>query len=332
MKKIISILLFLFATTFTLAEKLAVLPEVEKPMGIVVYLNRLCIVEKSTVYMYDMKEFKLVKQFVKKGEGPGEAKSYISLKAFPDVLTVEDSGKIMFFSWDGVFKNEKRASMKISRISPFGDNFLGVLVNQNEKNQRQYLSINIFDKEFNVVKTLPRGEDHEVITLGKKREMKVIQDHFDYNVYNKRIYVGDSRKGFSITVFDTEGNQLYEINKKYKKIKVPKSFKDNYMKRMRKSPIWEKMKHTINFVFRDYYPAIYRFFINNDKIYVFTYKKKEEKEKNKRELFVLDLKGKILNQTFMPDELKSAIDNDKFYYLVENENEEVWELHVQEIK
>lgn len=331
MKKFKSILLILFATTFTLAENLSVLPEVGKPRGIVVYSNRLCIFEKSTVYMYDMEGFKLIKQFVKKGEGPGEAKSYISIRAFPDVLTIEDSGKIMFFSWDGIFKNEKRANTKISRISPFGNNFLGVMVNQNEDNQTQYLSINIFDKEFNAIKTLRRGEDHEVIILGKKREMKVIQDHFDYKLHNKRIYIGDSRKGFSITVFDSKGNQLYEINKKYKKIKVPTSFKDNYMKRVRKSVIWEKMKHTINFVFRDYYPAIYRFFVNNDKIYVFTYKKKEENGKNMRELVVLDLNGKILNQTFMPDEIKSAIYNDKYYYLVENMNEEVWEIHVQGI-
>jgi hypothetical protein len=58
----------------------------------------------------------------------------------------------------------------------------------------------------------------------------------------------------------------------------------------------------------------------------------------------MDLEGKMLRRTYIPrvhppslkDQLigvkMAAIRNDKLYYLKENQEQEVWELHVYEIK
>ena len=340
MKKAMLFLLVVFTAVFSFAEKLAVLPEAAKPEWLVVDGDRVYAVEKLTVYAYEMKDFKLVKQFIKKGEGPAEAKSSIYLKASQDGLSVIQRGKIMFFSRDGVLKEEKKILDSISRVTYLGENLVGTLHNIDQENKAQYMSINIFDKEFNPIKMLRKGKSYDLFTApgGGKRDLVVIGETLAFEVYKNNIYAVDTQRGFSITVFDKEGNQLYEINKEYKKIKVPESFKENYLQRFKKNPaVWERTQKMMNFVFPDYYPAIYRFWVKDEKIYVFTYETKEAKPEEdnpgERNLLVLDLKGNILKQMFVPDEgLKSFIDNDGFYYLVENEKDEAWELHVQKIK
>jgi hypothetical protein len=90
------------------------------------------------------------------------------------------------------------------------------------------------------------------------------------------------------------------------------------------------------------------FIVADEKIYVLTYKK----EKEKSEFVILDLKGKLLKKVFLPfnqsDEwfhysLAKAtsqasphatftIKNGKLYQLIENEDKEIWELHITNIE
>ncbi|MCK4890773.1 MAG: hypothetical protein KAS97_12640, partial [Candidatus Aminicenantes bacterium] len=69
---------------------------------------------------------------------------------------------------------------------------------------------------------------------------------------------------------------------------------------------------------------------NDDKIYIQTYKIKEEKF----EWIITDLTGKILKKVFLPQNIESAIayspitiSEGKYYYLKEDIEEETWELH-----
>ena len=105
------------------------------------------------------------------------------------------------------------------------------------------------------------------------------------------------------------------------------------MNKLKKTPIWERLKTSYHYVFPEYFPAIRRFWVNNEKIYTLTNEKKEgeKMEKAQRELVTLDLKGKVLKRMFVPDIDGCTIDKNKFYYLFENEHKEVWELHAKEI-
>ena len=53
-------------------DKAATLPEVMKPQYMLVEDNRLYISEQSSIAMYSMENFKLVKRIGRKGEGPGD--------------------------------------------------------------------------------------------------------------------------------------------------------------------------------------------------------------------------------------------------------------------
>ena len=102
---------------------------------------------------------------------------------------------------------------------------------------------------------------------------------------------------------------------------------------------------TIHLVYPDHFPAI-RDVISDPiqkKLYVKTYKKKDEKE----EYMVMDLKGKILKTIFLPevrpepffeqlqgDKKYYTIHNGTFYYLemkLNDEDEEEWEVHAVQL-
>lgn len=335
MKRLILIAMAIFISFPLFAEKIAVLPEVVKPERLTVDGNRIYITGNRTVYMYDLKRDGLtyLKQFIKRGEGPSEAPGSIFLISLPEVLPVSSKGKVMLFSKDGDYISEKKIPTIISRVSPIGHHFIGLTQNLDDKTVQQYESINLYDKDFNSVKTLIKGRGYPLYSAKKgkkKKNLPLIVDNLFYDISDEKIVIADSRTGFSIAVFDLAGKPLYRINKDYEKIKVPDSFRENWINRMMKKPYWKTLSTRLNPVIPEYYPAIYYFWVSNGKIYAFTWK--EKKDDSLRELVVLETKGKELKRMFLPgDALKSSIDHGKFYYLVENEEDEVWELHIQKI-
>lgn len=344
MKKILFILLLLAAVTFCYPEKLAELPEVIKPGKIIVTGERVYIAAETTIFMYGMKDFKFLKQFVEKGEGPAEAKFIDFFKAYPDFLTLECGDKIMYFSLAGDYIKEKRVPKGTGLLSHFGKNFVGRKLSWEEETGNRYYTLNILDQNFKSIGRLYRGNYFGILNQkGKKKKiLNFLSHHFFYHVYRDKIFVVDTRKGFYIVVFNSEGKQLYEINKGYKKIKVPQSFKDQTIDKFKKFPNWEDMKTRFKFAFLDYYPAVHfsSFRVADDKIYAFTYETRGEEKNKKRELVILDLKGKVLKRIFLPVPgetapllmNKSYIYKDMYYYLFENEDKEMWELHAVELK
>jgi hypothetical protein len=161
--------------------------------------------------------------------------------------------------------------------------------------------------------------------------------------------VEESAKGFIIEVFDFKGQKLYQIERKYEKIKITDEDKNNIIENFKNDPHiqrqakqlggWDALKKTIRFDFPDFFPPIQNFEISNNKIYIQTFKTRDKGE----EYIIMDMKGNIQKTVFIPGFKKpsvmskllgvklSTIKNDKIYYLEENEEEE-WELHVEEIK
>jgi hypothetical protein len=139
-----------------------------------------------------------------------------------------------------------------------------------------------------------------------------------------------------IEAVDKNGSKLYSITHDYEKVKVTEADKKQAMHHLKTKSQMKSMLDSIKpIIFPDYYPAIRRYFVADKNIYVFTYKKKE----NKRECLIFDIKGKFLKQVFLPYVLKNyksdypaAIKNGKLYQLFDNEETEEWELHVTEIK
>ncbi|MCP5103649.1 MAG: hypothetical protein GY950_09735, partial [bacterium] len=71
------------------------------------------------------------------------------------------------------------------------------------------------------------------------------------------------------------------------------------------------------------------FFVADDNIYIKTYQRKNSLEK----YIIMDLKGNIQKTVFLPESSPNlfTFKSNRFYYLVENEEDEIWELHSVDI-
>ena len=135
-------------------------------------------------------------------------------------------------------------------------------------------------------------------------------------------------------MFDKNGNELYTVDAKLEPLKFTAADKDRYVKWFTRTPqqkqTYEKSKSF--FRFPKYFPPIRMFHVADNKIYILTFKEKD----NKNECVILASDGTFIKRAWLPvgpfEEsvipLLYTIKNDKLYRIVENEESEQWELHI----
>ncbi len=342
MQRIIVALFFLISSNLLFCEIVGVLPELLKPDMITVSGNRLYSIEGAKIYIYSLNDVKLIKRFGRVGEGPGEMAAgdidSNELSVYSNNIVVRDGKKCLYFSMDGKYIKEKKMLWPPSGLLYLNSNFIGVKhLNDTMKNGRYDITLNIFDKDMKIIKELYR--QNFLLQVDKKNNM--IPDSINYCIYKDKIYVEKSLKGFMIEIYDFKGNSLYTIKKEIKKNKITKEYINKTIKRYKNDPIAKLLgvkKFEKKMYFPKYFPRIKNIMVNEDRIYVKTFKTKKDKE----EYIIMELDGKIIKKVFLPETIKPKLvdlmkgncgtfyffKDNKFYYLKENENEK-WELHVE---
>ncbi|MCK4888995.1 MAG: hypothetical protein KAS97_03630, partial [Candidatus Aminicenantes bacterium] len=230
-----------------------------------------------------------------------------------------------------------------------GKNYIGRRIIQPQDGSLSTTALKIYDSEFKELKELYKQPFFRQGAFPNFR-FDLGKDFLLYQIADNKIFVEKSDKDFLIDVYDFKGNKLYEIKKKYKKIPISSRDKSILIKEFEMDPQtqkllkqygfkWNEFSKNFKFDFPDHYPSIKTMDIVNNKIYIKTFKKKD----NKIETIIMDLKGKVLRTTFIKPTVKEwimamilgirleTIHNDNIYYIQENEDEE-WELFVQKIK
>ncbi|MDQ1353840.1 MAG: hypothetical protein QG657_4147, partial [Acidobacteriota bacterium] len=136
-----------------------------------------------------------------------------------------------------------------------------------------------------------------------------------------------------IEIFDYNGQPIRVIEKDFPKIKIPESVKKKRMEDLLKtfSPDHKKrIEKTFTFEFPEYFPAIQEFLVVGDTLYIKTYRIEEDRE----EYIILDTKGNLLKNVFLPEMQPGSwtLYGNKFYYLKDNDEEEQWELHCLDLQ
>lgn len=319
----------LLAANLLAARKLTSIEEPMKKPAVIVTGNHLLLRGGFTFHVYSMENFKYIKQFGKKGDGPGEFKIMAEPEIVAGKLTVTTAGKLVIFTLDGTFVEEYRSGKMLRDIYPVGNHFAAALAEKESK------TITVYDKKFNAVKTLYKGGLGGLIYFdgsAKKKDQMVVRDFTGHRVYDNKVYIADSSKGFFLEVYDSGGKKLYRIDKPYEKLKISQEYKDYQMAKKKENPRWEMFKEMFNFVFPDYFPPFRDFLVRDGKIYFIT----PFTRKNDR-VVVTDLKGKTLATATVPfgfydKNMVYDIFGDQLYYLVENEDEETWDLYVESLK
>jgi hypothetical protein len=338
MKKIIFVLIVLLVL-FSVAihgEKVAVLPEIMKPVTLAVDDTQFYVTEGASIYIYSLKEFNLLKKFGREGQGPQEFQIHpllpMTLNVGGDKLIVFSVLKVSYFTKTGEFIREIRAKSVIAGLQPFDDRFLGST--QTQEDNVRYRVVNLYDSKLDKLKELYRVKDSfQAVGQG----LKVLEKTFFYNAYKNRILLpGKDDATVDVFKLDDEMKKLFSIHLDEKKIKIGQEFKKAVIEYFKTTPGLKEQFELIKPIrIPDYFPRVALFFVESDTIYIMTMKK----ENNKVEFFTYDMKGKFIKRLMIPVYYETpvkpyplTVHKAKLYQIVENEAEEVWEFHKSEIK
>ena len=346
MKKtlIIFVILIMLITKFLLPiDKISFpvpLENISQPSMFLVNYDKIYILENATIYIYSLKNFKLIKKFGKSGEGPGEFKYSkntqmpMSMSFYKNQLFVNSPMKITYFDLDGNYIREMKVKTVDRILYPFDNKYIG-LGSTSATNKRFYMGFTLFENDFNVIKTVFLS-DFEV---NNPRKIILPLTNFFYKpIYKGKIYINTSSNKFVINVYDREGKQDYIINKNYPKIKVHANYKKKVLEFIRKSPKfkngYEDFKKLLKI--REYFPPIRDLQMSDDFIYVITFKRKGKLW----ECIKMDLKGNERGRTFVKLNsykhlsfypLLYSVYKGNIYSLVEDEEDETWKIHIKKL-
>jgi hypothetical protein len=327
------VLFLIFLTNFSFAGKVATFTEFVNPYSILIDGDRLYISEGVTVFIYSLKDYRLVKKFGREGEGPGEVllrrrvgNTEITLSADNQYLIVNTSGKVIYFTKDGEFVKEKRIETTGRWLAPLGDCFVGRKFTQEPDGL--YHSIVIYDSNLKKIKEIYR---HIHGFQGARKKFNPLTvEQADFNISDDKIFVIDGART-KIIVYNKKGEPLFTITPKDEMVPFTEEDKKSMVEGYKRNPFWKRFyeRRKDLFKFPKFYPPIRWFFLDpiDKKIYL----KTQKIEKGKRKWLVFDFSGTFIKQLFLPQGFLRFY-NGKYYCFVENEEEEVWELFVERVK
>jgi hypothetical protein len=319
------------------------LPEVERPRMICAEHGMVYVVDDRDIAVYSYPDGRFLRKIGRVGQGPGEFKVGPGrLTVLEDRLAVKDMFQVIFFTLSGDYLGQVREPSYTGFFPylPVGKNFVAFPHDRRQDGSFAPAGGCIYDGEGKLLKRFyeafpefpqappPPGSGPPA----QKQDALMVREYADWLVHKGMIFVADSRKGLSISVFDEEGNLLYEIQHKVDRVRVTKGFRESVLEERKKS----KYAEYDNPVFPEFFPAFVGFKIDDDRTYVITPVQKD----GLYEVIEMDLKGKILERGFrfpirpffnVPEAsaLQYDVEDGKFLWLEYNEAKEVHELHIR---
>lgn len=328
MKKVLSILLVaLCCATVPLLSKKIVLNDLAEPSHITVNGSQMYIADNGRIVLYSLADFKQVKRFGGKGEGPGEYTNIIALYLLPDYLVVSSTHKVIYFSRTGDFEKEIRIKQMLGYFFyPVGNNFVGIYPKRTPGKKGYTKVISTYDQ--NMKRLTPLAESpksKKASTASGRLIYNPIPHYFKHKVHGDLIFTGDSSKGMYFEIFNSNGKRINEIRASYEIIKITKADKKEHLNEInRKKTAFRSLLKNAKIEFADDYPAFYDFNVSHNKIFAYTYKKKGEM----MQIVSLNFNGKSLQSTYVPVARVNTIANDTYYGLKDNADSEEWELFI----
>ncbi len=353
-KKTIIFLLLVLMVGFSLAfaEGPRVLKDLEKPDMLQVDKDELYVIQGTTILVYSLKDFSLIRRFGEAGSELGKLSRVVEwpnlIRVYKDHILVETSDKLVYFTKAGKPIKEMRRPRYSVFFLPVGNHFVGKIYLHDKSANIQYMRVVICDSQLYEIKEIYRQKWFQQYRP-KGFQIQLFSDYLNFEVYDDKIFIEESPLGMFIEVYDSEGNKLYHIKKPYEEIKVTEADKETAAAELREDEkaylmirqlgSWEKVLEVMDILFPAFKPPIRSIEINNNKLYVQTFRQQD----NKDEFVVMDLKGNILKTVFLPmgsrpgveDKIRGVkyytIADDQLYYLKENKEKKVWELYIEAV-
>lgn len=350
MRKTICILIMILVTVLPAAvnleaEKRAELNDLARPEMMTTDGGKLFIVDGYEVYVYSMKDHKLLGKFGNKGSGPGEfAPSFanrIQIQLHNGNILLNSTRKMAWFTHKGELVREKRLTFLAIQVVPVDDNFAVTrfMPGQNGVNM---LTVQLLNDKMETLKTLYQRDD---ISHQRSGKLDCPNEQIFVRCAADKLYIMDQRDTtFHIRVFDKKGNPLTPIKKDYPPLKMPDSYKQEVMDwvESRKSMLRQHATNNMGMSIEQLKKMVYyhpivpaaRYFHADDKMLIVeTFIKKNKLS----QFIVLDTNGKVLKKVFLTDAEPGKVKmfpkagytfyKNRHLYLWEDLETETWELH-----
>ncbi|MCK4942644.1 MAG: hypothetical protein KAS65_03660 [Candidatus Aminicenantes bacterium] len=335
MRTNVILVLLLLMIVLPALSRVVTLEGLVKPDLIVVKGNKLYVLEKTSIYIYSVKDFQLIKKFGREGEGPREfmARPYgppMSMSFVDRQLVVNSNNKLSYFDVDGIFLNERKAFANLV-LFQVRDNFVAIGPSVDAE-KRFRISYRLYSNDLKELKNL----FHTNISVNPQDFIIMPISAIGHNpCYKGNIFIAASNTDFVIDVFNHTGKKIRRISRNFVKEKIPQKFKDETHYWFKNESMYKQFYDGIKgFIkFKDHFPAIRDVHLADETIYVVTHKRK----KNLWECVLLDMIGREKKRVFIPLSryvpftyypLLYSVENRVLYSLIEDEDEEVWKLHI----
>ena len=313
------------------------LPEVANPLQIEIVGDELLVLDGVEVIVYSLTKHCFLRKFGKRGEGPGELipspETPPQMQVYRDNILVNSPFKRVCFSLAGKVQQENSYSFFVNQVVPFRD--LQAVVKTVPTETGEFHShVILLDSQLKEKKTLYISKGLISLQKGKivmPPRLVLVQSSAD----GKRLFVLDQLKDFRIDVFDAKGNPLPALHLDYPGIKLTSDIQKKIMTWLKLQPAFkEAPQEVINMLyFPGYLPVIRNFLVKDKKIYVQTYKTRDELA----EFFIFDLEGKLLKNLYLPGACSAPMTigpgttytfhEGKYYYLQEDIETGQWMLY-----
>lgn len=334
------ILILVSFGSFSHGRKLTVLKELAKPSELIIDKELMIIGDDTNqLHLYSLKDFKYIAQLCRSGEGPGEAKYVGQIVLSKDYIFRYILGKNIYYSRNGKFLKEFKTRFgTTSFIYPICDKYVSEkrIRRDGDNDYSSDISLYSYIPEKGMVydKFLYWYKDEPITWKGSRRPYRFFYENHDVVIYENKIFIGDSTRGLFVQIFDQNGNKLNQVKVNSEKAEFPDSYEKELTKIMKRNGQWNFFTSQFYFDEPEFFPGFYRYFVGKNKIYFLTFNRKGDQ----REIIVTDWEGKLIKKTYIPwgsllnFSRNLTVFEDKFYYLVDNQDTEEWELHVADIK
>ena len=305
-------------------ENIYPLSNLTNPLTITMNNESVYIEDGTAVKVFSRGDFKYKKTIGRDGQGPGEFQDYATPQILSDKLMVSSSNKISYFTLAGEFIEDKKHTIFGSISKAIDNKYIGY----NWVFEKDYIAYILYDSNIQPIKELHRGR--ALIHPNGRREFFEI---FFCDTFKETIVLAH-REGFTIEIFDMNGNLIHSIKQKIDLIPFTSADKESVRQYWIEERGYEQAQVELlesRTNFPKFYPPIQTCRLSDDKIYVITYKKKD----NKFECLVFDLDGHFIDITYIPLNMLApnlaspfTINEEFVYQLIFNYETDIWELHM----
>ena len=349
MKKFSLLFVYLFLALPLTAGEIVPLEEITNPgYSFHVDGNELFLVNGYSVFVYDLNPLKLKFQIGKKGEGLSDFKYRPLLYVYPDFIVALDYTKSLWFSRKGELLKIKNYcdfadfnTGQEMRLIPVKNHYIRIVASHDLCTQSVYLLNDKFERIALLHEGLFDWWPPSLRDPSKTTNFKLIHHTMDVVIWNDRIFIFDSNRGFFIKVYDHVGQLLNSVSHNSERCKrITDEYKAKVIDYRLERDLQGYFKKIPKeaFAFYTFFPPIESLRIAENLLLATTYLEKD----GGHEIVVMDLTGQIIKRIYplLPSFkcTKSLLTKDlyafhqgKLYQLVQNKSTEVWELHIDPI-